>query len=99
MCNLSENFSKILIYVVYVMNAMMYTRKSIVFQCCLLCKWQLPSAVKCQENKLYRFVSFHQLILLNVLKKFSVNVTQVDFVNDFTRLDTCTFRRKLSFTS
>ena len=93
MCNLSENFSKILIYVVYVMNAMMYTRKSIVFQCCLLCKWQLPSAVKCQENKLYRFVSFHRK------KKFSVNVTQVDFVNDFSRLDTCTFRRKLSFTS
>ena len=80
-------------------NVMMYTRKSIVFQCCRLCKWQLPSAMKCQDNKLYRFVSFHQLILLNVLKKFSVNVTQVDFVNDFTRLDTCTFRRKLSFTS
>ena len=57
------------------------------------------SAVKCQENKLYRFVSFHLLILLNVLEKFSVNVTQVDFVNDFSHLDTCTFRRKLSFTS
>ena len=38
MCNLSENFSKILIYVVYVMNVMMYTRKSIIFHCCLLCK-------------------------------------------------------------